>query len=248
MRTVLQKILHYPDIRYYDRCDPLEDRGPVPSEHYIRIMCRRAGVTPVQPLKAHLYLTREEREFARPFTGAIAIQSSGMSGRNVPMLNKEWGVENFRIVAAALPRQYRVLQIGHANDPPLPGVVDLRGALNLRQVGAVLSACRLFVGLEGLLMHLARAVTCPSVIVFGGREAPVNVGYPENANIARTPPCSPCWRLSTGDFDRRCLREITPAEVIRRALSVLAGGEAAEGISDAPRERHHQTAAGGCPA
>jgi ADP-heptose:LPS heptosyltransferase len=86
----------------------------------------------------------------------------------------------------------------------------------------VLSVCRLFVGLEGLLMHLARAVHCRSVIVFGGREAPANAGYLQNVNITRTPPCSPCWRFSACDFGRQCLRDIRPAEVVRHARSLLA--------------------------
>lgn len=63
-------------------------------------------------------------------------------------------------------------------------------------------------------MHLARAVECPAVIVYGGREAPWQSGYICNMNLFNAVPCAPCWRHNACDFDRRCMREITVSEVV----------------------------------
>jgi hypothetical protein len=63
-------------------------------------------------------------------------------------------------------------------------------------------------------MHLARAVECPSVIVFGGREAPWQSGYICNSNLYSAVPCAPCWRANTCEFDRRCMSDISVADVV----------------------------------
>jgi ADP-heptose:LPS heptosyltransferase len=95
----------------------------------------------------------------------------------------------------------------------LRNVTDWRGRLGLREVAACLSAARLFVGGEGFLMHLARAVDRRAVIVLGGRTAAHQTCYPENANLATPLPCSPCWQMSTCAHNRECLNRITPEDV-----------------------------------
>jgi hypothetical protein len=142
----------------------------------------------------------------------IVIQSSGMSARD-PMLNKQWYVGRFQSVVSGLP-ELEFIKVGSADDPPLGHVTDLRGKTSIRQTAALLHEARLFVGSVGFLMHLARACDCPSVIVYGGREAPWQSGYPCNANLYTPAPCAPCWRWNTCELDRRCMKEITVDHVI----------------------------------
>jgi len=130
------------------------------------------------------------------------------------MLNKEWLPERFQKVVKALCRDFEFVQLGAVTDPPLEGAVDMRGKTTIREAAAILASCRLFVGLVGLVMHLARAVDCRSVIVYGGRELPSQTGYPCNENLSTQPPCSPCWRWNSCDFDRRCLSAITSDDVV----------------------------------
>ena len=80
----------------------------------------------------------------------------------------------------------------------------------------------MFLGLVGFVMHLARAVECPSVIVYGGREPPELTGYACNTNLDSRPPCSPCWYYSHCEFDRRCLTAIAPAAVVNAVTRLLA--------------------------
>ena len=104
----------------------------------------------------------------------------------------------------------------------MPCTHDLRGKTSLRQLAAVLHHCRLFVGLVGMPMHMARAVDCPSVIVYGGRERPDQTGYICNENLYRDIPCSPCWLDRRCDFGRVCLDTISAGEVIEAAERMLA--------------------------
>jgi ADP-heptose:LPS heptosyltransferase len=80
----------------------------------------------------------------------------------------------------------------------------------------------MFVGLESMHMHLARAVDCPSVIVYGGRLWPDEIGYVCNENLYTALPCSPCWQESRCDFDRACLSAIAAGDVIAAADRLLA--------------------------
>jgi ADP-heptose:LPS heptosyltransferase len=117
-------------------------------------------------------------------------------------------------VAGALRDEFDFVQLGAPTDPELPGSLDLRGKTTVRQSAAILSQSRLFIGLVSGLMHLARAVECRSVIVYGGREHPAQTGYSANENLYWTGPCSPCWQRNDCDFDRRCMSEILPEHVI----------------------------------
>src|SRR5262249_13879367 len=107
-------------------------------------------------------------------------------------------------------------------DTPVPCTHDLRGKTSLRQLASVLSHCRMLVGLVGMPMHMARAVDCPSVIVYGGRERPDQTGYICNENIYRDIPCSPCWLDRRCDFGRVCLDSIAVRDVIEAAERMLA--------------------------
>ena len=75
-------------------------------------------------------------------------------------------------------------------------------------------------------MHLARAVECPAVIVFGGRTAAWQVGYSANMNLGATVPCSPCWKRNTCPHDRQCMDAVGPASVVAAIDQLLARARA----------------------
>jgi ADP-heptose:LPS heptosyltransferase len=89
----------------------------------------------------------------------------------------------------------------------------LRGKTTIRESAAILSNSMVFVGLVGFLMHLARAVECRSVIVYGGREAPWQSGYSSNENLYTPMHCSPCWLWNRCDYDRECMNLISVEDV-----------------------------------
>ncbi len=78
-------------------------------------------------------------------------------------------------------------------------LVDLVGRTTIRQAAAVLAGCKLFLGNDGGLMHLAAAVGTPVVAVFGPSNhrawGPWRPDRPELARVVRTwltLPCQPC--------------------------------------------------------
>ena len=190
-----------------------EDRSKPPSRHIIAEVCADVGITGPVAVRPYLTLTDEERQSAGWARGRIVVQSSGMAARH-PVRNKQWPQERFQGVVDALHEQVEFIQLGATTDPSLRHVKDMRGATSIRETAAILYNARLYVGTVGFLMHLARAVECPGVIVFGGREAPWQSGYICNLNLYTALPCAPCWRWSSCDFDRKCMSDISVADVV----------------------------------
>jgi ADP-heptose:LPS heptosyltransferase len=193
----------------YFHYDPVTDLETYP-EKIILVMCRKAGITGSIHLRPYITLSPAERAAGGLFESQIVIQSAGLG----LMKNKDWLVERYQAVADALGGQGRVIQLGLASDPLLQRVFDLRGKTTLRESGAVLANARIFIGQVGFLMHLARAVECRSVIVYGGREDPAITGYIANENIIGKTTCSPCMFRNRCDYDRECMKMVTVEMVL----------------------------------
>jgi ADP-heptose:LPS heptosyltransferase len=138
-------------------------------------------------------------------------------GGTHPSKNKEWYPERFQEVASRLQGKASLIQLGSPSDPPIQDALDLRGKTSLRQSAAILAQSLVFIGLEGFMMHLARAVDCRAVIVYGGRLRPSHFGYAAFANLIGATPCSPCWLDNTCDYDRECMKMISTEAVVNAA-------------------------------
>src|SRR5262249_40944014 len=156
-------------------------------------LCASAGISGIVSVRPYLSLSEMEKAYGAWARQHVVIQSSGLAARR-PMLNKQWYPERFQSVVDLLRGEYKFVQLGSVMDPPLQHVKDLRGATSIRESAAILHHARLYIGTVGFLMHLARAVDCPSVIVYGGREAPWQSGYKCNKNLYNAVACAPCWR------------------------------------------------------
>lgn len=199
---------------WYTNYNPAYDRDdPYPEQHIISIMCQKAGILGPITLKPYFVLQESEREQGQVARRQIAIQSSGLAARHA-MANKNWFAEGYQSVVSSLKFKYDFVQIGSPTDPPIEGALDLRGKTTIRQTAAILSRSLAFVGQVGFLMHLARAVDCRSVILYGGREKPFQSGYTCNENLYSEVGCSPCWRLNSCPYDRECMRRISAADVM----------------------------------
>ena len=187
-----------------------------PRGHIIGEMCRSIGITGEIELRPEYFFGRGEN-IPRPLNQkTVAIQCSG-AGARMRCLNKEWPVDRFQSVIDRLRSNCQLIQLGSVKDPILSGVQDMRG-LPLRNAASVLASCHLFIGLEGFLMHLARAVECPAVIVYGGRVAPEQTGYSCNKNLYTPLTCAPCWCDNACNYDRKCLTTISVDMVVDAAI------------------------------
>lgn len=207
---------------YYVRGAPADSRRDLlPTRHIIAEMCQLAGLSGVVSLRPYLTLTEAERRRGRRFDRQIAIQSTGL-GAAIPYPAKEWGAARFGETAHLLQADFKLVQLGSPSDPALAVDLDLRGRTTIREAAAVLAESSCFLGLEGFLAHLARAVDCPSVVVFGGRARPEIFGYPGNINLFSAVDCAPCGLREGCPYQMKCMAEITPATVAD-AVRELAG-------------------------
>ena len=161
-----------------------------------------------------LYLTDTEIQQARDKYDFPYIVICPVGKVKFSANRKEWGLEKFQKLRDLMPG-YRFIQIGLKTDPLLKNVNDARG-LAVRQSAALIKNGILFIGLEGGLMHLAKAVGKKSVIIYGGFLRPEISAYEENLNISNLVDCSPCFHSAYPHEPcetMKCMAEITPQMV-----------------------------------
>jgi hypothetical protein len=199
-----------------------------PREHILAILCRAAGLEGTVRLRPWYYQDEREAAAGRYAARQIAVQSVGVRSHETWMRNKIWFHDRMQSVVDRFVAKHpgcRVLQVGTEKDWLLNGVDDLRGKTTLRQTAAILSQSLSFLGTSGFLAHLARAVDCRSVIIYGGREHAWQSGYVCNENLETHMPCAPCWLWHDCDFDHQCMRNITAQDVLSALDRVMARHE-----------------------
>ncbi|MBU1633221.1 hypothetical protein KJ762_01790 [bacterium] len=129
---------------------------------------------------------------------------------------KEWGIDKFQVVRNHFSNIY-FIQIGIKDDELLNDVIDARGE-NIRESALIIKNAMFFIGLEGGLMHIAKAVGARSVIIYGGFINKALSEYNENINISNMVDCSPCFSSEKKHVDcptMKCMIGINPDKVIQ---------------------------------
>ncbi len=126
-------------------------------------------------------------------------KSNGISTKSLPMPTME------KLVAELKAKGIVTVQLGAAHEPLIKGVAhDFRGLLTVRESAAILKLSICFVGTEGGLVHLAKAVGTASVVAFG--PTPVEFfGYEDNINLSQGE-CQGCW-WTTREWMTKCISE-----------------------------------------
>jgi heptosyltransferase-3 len=218
------------------------DRGVHTAEHrmtpFWRIGLPRGPVGPARVFAQKDALASVEKLLAarglEPGRPYVVVQPGGASATG------RWALENFARVAEWLAAEYhlapllllgpreRVLSAGAKAIFPAPAVV-LEG-LDLRQVVALISRARLYVGNDTGPTHVAAAAGCPVVDIFGSTsdvhwrpwQTPSRVVLNEFA-------CRPCRGGRCHVFDEpRCILSVK-VEQVKQACRELLAETAAEG-------------------
>ena len=168
----------------------------------------------------------------------------GLESRPVVAMNpmarwrtKLWDPARFAVLADRLAGELQatvVLTGGKADRDVLDTIrkasafdpINLAGMTSLKQLAAVYARCRALVSTDTGPMHIAAAVGCPVVALFGPT-APWRTGpYGNGHRVVRVPmECSPCFRKSCDH--RACMDAITPdlvLDAVRDIFSVEAEG------------------------
>lgn len=221
MRDYLKKIKARVVHPWYTKYDKTTDRDIIPEKHIVHIMCDKTNVPYPEILKPEIYLTASEKKKGKLFNNQICIHSTG-SGARQPMHTKDWYPERFQEVVDILKTKYTIIQLGSAGDTFLQGAIDMRGKTTIRETAAILYRSEFFIGQVGFLMHLARAVDCRSVIIYGGRERPDQSGYDFNINLYSPVSCSPCWYWNNCPYSKICMDKISAKDVIKGVEQLLS--------------------------
>lgn len=165
---------------------------PAPGKHLVEWMAESIGLNLLaEERRPYLYLTRREIAQQAWAKNWIAVQSSSSTYWTA---NKNWVPGRMQaVVDHLLHCGQQVVHLGSSEDQPLAGVCDLRGKTTMRQGAAILANTAFLIGLEGGLMHTARAVETKSIIIYTGYTKPDETGYPENINLRDPAAGDSCW-------------------------------------------------------
>mgnify|MGYP002857799191 CR=1 FL=1 len=166
------------------------------------------------------FLLKEEVAEDRPLI--LISPGSGWSGKN-------WPPERFRAVAAWLQRDRsaQVAWIGSAGEAALPGHDPLPGKnwfgrFSLAQLAAVMERAALWLGNDCGPMHLAAAVGCPTLSLWGptepGKWAPRGARHRHIRRLERCPGCE-YWNPAKSCFrETHVCMEAIPVDDVQEAL------------------------------
>ena len=149
-----------------------------------------------------------------------------------------WGTKRWPYypeLAQLLARQARPVIIGSASDAPLAGAIssaeptaiDATGELSLLASAELIGRCGVVVTNDSAPLHLASAMGTPTVAIFGPTVPDFGFGpLAPRASVAGidTLPCRPCSRHGPQHCPlghHRCMRDLAPALVAERALTLL---------------------------
>ena len=146
-------------------------------------------------------VTPDEVPEAIPGDYVIVCNSSGSVSGQL----KEWTLEEWDELIKWLNSIGIIpVQLGTKTDQLLnSGVMDLRGKTTLRQAAGYLKLSRGYIGVEGGLFHLSKAVGAPAVVIFAATPA-LFYAYPDTRVVTKNT-CRPCMWAGTW-VDGQCIR------------------------------------------
>ncbi len=210
------------------RAEGLYNRWPLKPEHDMNMaMIRRLGYRgPTPPL----FVAVTEPPHPPPATSLrIALAPGGKP--DFKFRHKRWPF--FAPLAELLLARHPDVQlcvVGGADDtflggePQSPRIVDLRGRLTWRESAWILRHSHLAVGNDCGPMHVADAVLCPTVVLFGPTCDLKNGPRYRGITLTHDVECSPChYTPSVRDAcqDPRCMTGLTAEEVIEEIDRIL---------------------------
>lgn len=229
------------------RSIPPPARGEIPrheANYYFELL-RRAGLT-TAPLPGDSVIIRLEgieaaraRGLARLSEAQLGATVVGISPGAAYGTAKRWLPDRFAAAAVQLAQTLNasIAVFGTRDERELCESVasmitaagasakNLAGETTLASYIDMTAACRAFLTNDSGSMHIASALAVPTVAVFGATD---HIGTGPTGPLARvvrhsvdcSPHPHPCL-LRECPIDHRCMKAVTPGEVVRTALDLL---------------------------
>jgi len=114
----------------------------------------------------------------------------------------------------------------HITDSP-SHILNMSGKTSLRELAALISECDAFVTNDSGPMHMAAALSVPTVAIFGStnRKTTGPFGQGHHA-VSKDFPCAPCMKRECPEGHLRCLTEINAGEIFDAVTELLPKGKA----------------------
>jgi hypothetical protein len=139
---------------------------------------------------------------------------------------RAWPIDRWQAVLerVAAGGRYQVVQVGEGGGHELRDAINLSGRIPVRLAICLMKRARLFLGLEGGLMHAANAAGVAAVIVWGGLTLPDFAGYREMHRVLCTyVECAPCGLRGGCPYSKKCLTGIPVDDVVDAVRQSLPG-------------------------
>ena len=175
-------------------------------------------------------VTEEEKEEAGKFLEENKIESEdtliGISPGGTYGTAKRWFPKSFANVVKELIKKesLKILLFGRTEEKNITHeisrdmkdkCVDLAGKTSLRQLGALLSRCKLLITNDSGAMHISAAVKTPVVAIFGSTDPERTGPWGEGHTVLyKKLDCSPCFARKCPHGDYRCFKEIGVEEIV----------------------------------
>ena len=187
------------------------------NNNLIEQLCSQVGLSGEIITNPSFPLTPEDLKFESLAKGKIAIISTGTA------IYKSFPFERMQQIIDSFPDN-RFFQLGKASDPLFSHVEDFRGKFTIREIAGLLHNARLFLGPIGGIMHLARSVDCPALILLPSFESS-NWHYKEYDYISPLNNCNECVVNKTNPgsctHPNTCM-DITVEQVVHKLQSILS--------------------------
>ncbi len=223
---------------------------PLPNEHESALFRRIAGLAGADesPGRPEFFPSAEATGFAKKLLiereltagGFIALHPGGGANPGAVLARKRWPAERYAELADRLNEAaWKVVLIGSPDEQELNRRVELLAAsrpvnltsrLGFDHLGALLAQAALFIGNDSGTAHLAAAVGCKPLVLFGPTN-PHLYGPPDDIGryLWSKPHCSPCFHDGVVDPCRAfiCMPAIKVEQVFDAAMDMLTK----EGVS-----------------
>ncbi len=183
------------------------------------------GISPDDEKGLQQWLERKGHKSGGPWIGIGP-------GANMPV--KRWPMERYCSVISVLIERYNIwpVVLGGPEDRELGEMMigrcgrgyNAAGELNVREAGAALKRCLIYLGNDTGTMHLAASVGTRCLAIFSSRNS-CGLWYPygENHVVLETPiNCSGCLLIECIDRKMECILGITEADVAEVSYRMLA--------------------------
>lgn len=180
-----------------------------------------------------LYLNKEDRQWAERFWEAKGVGQTN-KGEFVAIhpgsgsKKKVWPVDRFLNVSKYIENHLKkriLLILGPAEGGEIQKLFENKGlknliiakGLSLIQVASIIEGCKLFIGNDSGISHMASALGVPTIAIFGPTDPKIWSPRGENVNIIRKEiPCSPCPEERFFQCkDLLCLKGIEEEDLIK---------------------------------